>query len=975
MKPLPHHDAGPLLRAFPRIQGLIEQRNWSAAYEALSVLESAIDDAAPARGEWALLRAQCAVELGHYTEAVDLGRQAYASFQLTSDNERIGLAQSVLGRAYLGLGDTKNARIHSRDALGAYRRLGDVQGMARSYNQLARIHFVRGEYGAAVEHLDDGIDLYRRLSDQAGEARLLGNMGRIHLLVGKWTDAEVVLTKALTCAEDSNNKPSSARNLLSLAFLATLKHDFTTAAERLESALVYIESAELARERSIYHEYAGWWHFGQRHWIQAKEAFRRSLNIGRRLSAENDLVSQSLRGLAECEAALGDWSQCDRLAEEGLAVAIAIGERSEVGSLYRVRARSLAELGQTEEALAHLEKAIECLELVGDPYELARCDVAKAEVLRRVQPEDGETVVDALDSAADRLNRLGATEQLIDVRWMLVDAHQRSGQVDRALEIARRLVDTDSPGTVMDRGPEVLHAIAQRCAERARSTENEFRLGGIALGSGVAGDDDNALTGAIEFYRDRLHASRVVLVEVMADGKRSGAPLVVHGADDRFGNRVAAFAANSYQRHLVVDEPRIYWAVHRIPDLAAALRDDDGQEPRSIISVPIELGPGSTGLLYADLSNDDYESGCDFRSRDIDFAVAFAEIIAWHSTRMRSKGLFRDVQRLRDQLARESDFPSIITQNAEFRTVLSRTRLIVDADVSVLLQGETGTGKDLLAKAIHYSSVRRDHRFVSVNCAALPESLLESELFGARKGAYTGADRDKSGLFEEAGGGTFFLDEIGEMPLSVQVKLLRFLETKELTRLGDTKPRRVDVRVISATNRDLSGEVERGTFRQDLYYRLSPVTFTLPPLRDRTEDIPLLIDHFMAKVREEAGRQVTLSPEVVRVMSSYQWPGNVRELENEIRKIVLLSAPDEEVGVDRLSSKFFEHPEDLATSTSQDIPDDFQLYDHLAQIEQRYIARALAESDGVKKHAAALLGIPESTLRLKMKQHGVRRPR
>ena len=155
----------------------------------------------------------------------------------------------------------------------------------------------------------------------------------------------------------------------------------------------------------------------------------------------------------------------------------------------------------------------------------------------------------------------------------------------------------------------------------------------------------------------------------------------------------------------------------------------------------------------------------------------------------------------------------------------------------------------------------------------------------------------------------------------------------------------------------------------------TPVTFTLPPLRERTEDIPLLIDHFMMKVKDEAGRQVNLAQDTVRVMCSYRWPGNVRELENEIRKMVLLSAPGEEIGVDRLSRKFFEDPAEVTQSGNQDLPNDFQLYDHLEQIEQRYIARALAESNGVKKHAAALLGIPESTLRLKMKQHGVRRPK
>ena len=974
MKPLPRQDTGPLLQAFPRVQTLMEQRNWSAAYEALNVLTPAAEKEpnAATRGEWLLLRSQCALELGQYDEAVALGRDAFSIFQLSTENERVGLVQSVLGRAYLGLGDTKNARIQSRDALATYRRLGDLPGMAASFNQLARIHFVRGEYREATEHLGDGIELFKRLGDRAGEARLLGNLGRIHLLAGEWAEAQRVLTEALECAEAVGNQASTARNLLSLAFLATLRHDFNVAAEHLENALACIDAAELSRERSIYHEYVGWWHFEQRHWIQAKEAFRRSLNLGKRLSAENDLISQSLRGLAECEAALGDWTQCDRLASDGLQVAIAIGERSEVGCLYRVKARALAHMGQAQDAIAHLEKAADCLLLVGDVYELARCDLAKAEILTLLDPKKGALISAALESAVTRFDHLGAFEQLADAQWLLVDAHQNQGAIDRALEIAQSVIEKpQQPGS--EHGtPAVLQALAERCVERATSDANEFRIGGMALAQADRSSGD-ALQESIDFYRERLGASRVILIELTADGKRSGHPLALSAADLTFAERVAAYAASPYQRYLTADEPRVHWAVQRTPDLAAAPRTDAGDEPSSIIAVPVELGPGSTGLLYADLTVGDTTGPLGFKPRDVDFAVAFAGVIAWHSTRMRSEGLFRDVQRLRDQLARESEFPSIITQNAEFRQVLSRARLIVDADVSVLLQGETGSGKDLLAKAIHYSSQRRDHRFVSVNCAALPESLLESELFGVRRGAFTGADRDKAGLFEEANGGTFFLDEIGEIPTAIQAKLLRFLETKELTRLGDTKPRRVDVRVISATNRDLSEEVEHGRFRRDLYYRLSPVTFTLPPLRERAEDIPLLIDHFLAKIEKEMGRRIVLSTDVIRVMCAYRWPGNVRELDNEVRKLVLLSAPNEEIGLSRLSRKFFEQPDDVVPTSDQDLPEEFKLYDHLAMIEQRYIARALAEAQGVKKHAATLLGIPESTLRLKMKQYDIDR--
>jgi transcriptional regulator with PAS, ATPase and Fis domain len=320
-------------------------------------------------------------------------------------------------------------------------------------------------------------------------------------------------------------------------------------------------------------------------------------------------------------------------------------------------------------------------------------------------------------------------------------------------------------------------------------------------------------------------------------------------------------------------------------------------------------------------------------------------------------------------LGQACEFPNIITQDATFRETLARARMIVDADVSVLLEGETGTGKDLLARAMHYSGTRRDRRFVTVNCAALPESLLESELFGVKRGAFTGADRDKTGLFEEADGGTFFLDEIGEMPFSIQAKLLRLLESKEVLRLGDTKPRPIDVRVISATNCDLTNEMEKGTFRRDLYYRLTPLILTLPPLRERRDDIPLLIDHYLDVVAQETSRSAKLSADAVRVMCAYHWPGNVRELENEIRKIVLLNEPDVAVGPDRLSRKFTEHTAVEEAAGDAALPERFSLYDHVAQIERVFLVRALTDANGVKKHAAARLGIPESTLRLKLKQY------
>jgi transcriptional regulator with PAS, ATPase and Fis domain len=298
--------------------------------------------------------------------------------------------------------------------------------------------------------------------------------------------------------------------------------------------------------------------------------------------------------------------------------------------------------------------------------------------------------------------------------------------------------------------------------------------------------------------------------------------------------------------------------------------------------------------------------------------------------------------------------------------ILWKAKQVMDSSISVMLEGETGTGKDLLAKAIHYSSNRKDSRFVPVNCAALPESLLESELFGHRKGAYTGASFDKKGLLEEADGGTLYLDEVGDMHPSTQIKLLRALEDKEVTRLGETRPRKIDIRIISATNKNMKEEVETGGFRMDLFYRLNALHITLPPLRDRREDIPLLVDHFIKTYSKEPSRFSNLIPLILELFANYNWPGNVRELENEVKRLLVFNRDTTTPRLDILSDKFT-MPSDLKSEK-------LSLYDRIALWERQYIIKALIENNWVKKATAEALHIPESSLRFKMKQHKIKRP-
>jgi two-component system response regulator GlrR len=269
------------------------------------------------------------------------------------------------------------------------------------------------------------------------------------------------------------------------------------------------------------------------------------------------------------------------------------------------------------------------------------------------------------------------------------------------------------------------------------------------------------------------------------------------------------------------------------------------------------------------------------------------ELLLQISRALENRRLNTEIQRLRGLLEQAYDFPNVIAKSAKMRTVLDTVSRIADTESTIYLQGESGTGKEVIAKAIHLASSRRDKPFVAVNCAALPEPLLESELFGHEKGAFTGADKSTRGLLSQANNGTFFLDEVGDMPLSIQAKLLRMLQDRQFYPVGSEKPVLVNVRIIVATNKDLEQEVAKGNFRLDLFYRLHVIPIHLPPLRERKEDIPLLADRFLKQIAQQMHKDLKgITPEAMQKLMLYDWPGNVRELENTLEYAIAMTRHD-----------------------------------------------------------------------------------
>jgi two-component system, NtrC family, response regulator AtoC len=331
--------------------------------------------------------------------------------------------------------------------------------------------------------------------------------------------------------------------------------------------------------------------------------------------------------------------------------------------------------------------------------------------------------------------------------------------------------------------------------------------------------------------------------------------------------------------------------------------------------------------------------------------------------------LRQQVVALRDELE-EARGTEIVARSAAMRAVLERARKAARHPTTVLVTGESGTGKELVARLVHRASPRAERPFVAINCAAIPELLLESELFGHALGAFTGAASDRLGLFEEADGGTLLLDEIGELPLGLQVKLLRALQEGEVRRVGDNAARRVDVRVIAATSRDLEAEVAAGRFRADLYYRINVVRLHLPPLRERPEDVAALALHFVGRVNARLGLAVQgITPAAMRVLLEQRWPGNVRELENAVERAMVL-AEDGQLDVEQLAGPAAQGAGD-PVGVEAPAADDLSVKRQTAALERRLIARALAQTGGNRTRAAQLLDLSPRALLYKIREYGL----
>ncbi len=512
-----------------------------------------------------------------------------------------------------------------------------------------------------------------------------------------------------------------------------------------------------------------------------------------------------------------------------------------------------------------------------------------------------------------------------------------------------------------------------------------------AVADQIEGSPDTALRiyKAVQPLGARLEPSEVI--EACVHAAFELLPRATHVAillrseadKDRFALAVSRERPGSEPRPEGVDAVRASRAVLRrvLSDRAAVLTANAqealssesilGGQILSILAVPLWRGEDIIGLIQAD----NRASAGMFVEGDLEVVLLLA---AQASLAIDNATL---VQRLRvaEERARGENvylkrkqekikFDNIIGDSPAMKAVLNQLEKVIDTRATVCIEGETGTGKELIAAGVHHQSQRADKMFVAQNCAALPENLLESELFGHKRGAFTSADSDKKGLFEIADGGTLFLDEMGEMPMTLQAKLLRVLQEGTIRAVGATSEKQVDVRIICATNRDLAAEVEKGRFRQDLYYRLMVFPIKLPPLRERREDIPTLAAHFLKRYAEEYRMELPgFTQDALDALSSYNWPGNIRELENEIQRLVIQAEPGHWIEITDLSPRLRK----IEGTVTRIAPKQGTLKEMMEQVERWLITEALRDHGGNKTKTAVTLGITREGLHKKLAKFGV----
>ncbi|HIN86291.1 MAG TPA: tetratricopeptide repeat protein [Myxococcales bacterium] len=953
------------------------------------------------------------VRRGRYGQAIEQ-LSALKDIPATPEGAEIRI---WLARAHMMQSEYDAARKQCDEA----RSCGDTNALAAIQYIEGLIGFYQGKYTQALAGLQGARMAWHGAGRLIEEADAMNAVGLVHFRQASLDEALRCFEETLVLAEQSGDKERTVLTLMNVAVIAQERGQYEDAESRYREALTTAQSQghqngimKVTQNLGNLYRFLG-------QLDQAQEHLQQSLQIA--LSENNHYIAshnQCLLGELtwlqdQPEAAIALLSQAQAQFEE-------IGSVGEAADCQRSLAQAALAMGNIEKARTHGQIALAQAEEKG----LARLEALTLVTLANVERQAHDGDLNRAMSLMERAKEVLSKIERPDVEWEVLYAvhcvQRDRGAADEAMEAGKQALATLqelASGLPEARRDVFLNVKNRRTAIRelawiahAQSHGSDQSGGGPNLARLL--DINQRLNSELDL--DRL-LEYIIDSAILLTGAERGFLLMVDPKTDSQSDEDALkikVARNIDQENIRNKRYKVSYSIAQqvIEKGEATLTTDamaDGRysdylsihhlKLRSVLCIPMIHKGHVLGALYID---NRFQVNA-FNEDNLAFMEAFADqaAIAITNTRMleeRERTLKelaqsqKEVQALNEKLAKELEEKSAALQETEQMLVVQRRELserhsydsivgnsaklkavfhvmdrVSQSDIPVLIEGESGTGKELVARAIHYNNSRKSRNLVTINCSSIPENLIESELFGHVRGAFTGASADKKGMFEMADGGTLFLDEIGEMPLEMQAKLLRALQNGEIQKVGSTRLVKVDVRIIAATNRNIREMVAEKSFREDLYYRLAVVSLVLPPLRERSDDIPLLLQHFIEKNRSNRLSPVTdITPETMRMLMRYQWPGNVRELEMAMKNASIFC----ETNV--LTPKDFSNfPNIMGTEKGRAITPNAQTVRPLSDLEREAIVHALEINCGNKKKTAEQLGIDRRTLYNKLSAYGI----
>ncbi|HEX6086385.1 MAG TPA: sigma 54-interacting transcriptional regulator [Thermoanaerobaculia bacterium] len=863
-------------------------------------------------------------------EAVQLG-EALKSDQLRK------VASMNLGNTLWKLGEWGEAMQHYRQILERCEAEGDLSDLATAYSNVGVVEYGRGNFHAATELFEKSVRIDEKIGALEHEALVRENLGDALEMLGLWNEAMVQYRR---CVE--------------------IEGFDETRASRLS---VYVPLSRLTKKRGDI--------------ARALEYGQKALAAGER-GRDEDLIAEAAYVLASIEDERGNLDEAERYLKRAMSIFESNRTLHGMARAHTAAAVLVMERGDLDGAMAHAEAGEKIARQLGDRYSLAKNDWARAKILSAqgereaaaAKFESVRAVLEELDTPYD-LGRL-----LFDIGVLREEPDEATHTIRSAIRIFERLD-------------------ASHDLERARGALFRIKPAGKAPDSGVVGlyeivkiinstlDLQEVLNRVLDVCIRRLRAERgmIILLDPLTGALRTRVARNIREGSDKESKR----SPQSVIKEVMQTGQAVMSADARADERFVESESVIAENIVSILCVPLIIKERISGAIYIDHRQARHL----FSPRDLSFLEAFGDqaAIAIENARLYEEleeartRLSLENETLRNEVLVEKHLDSIVGSSDAVGKIQFAIRKASSGHSTVLLRGESGTGKGLVARIIHNIGPRRNGPFIKFNCAALPETLAESELFGHEKGAFTGADRRKLGRFELANNGTIFLDEMGKMSLAMQAKLLRVVEDKEFERLGGTTTIKTDVKIIAATNLDLEKAIEDGTFREDLFYRLNIIPIVLPPLRERKDDIGLLTEYFIRKICKDLGiDNKRLEPGVLDLFMRYDWPGNVRELEATLHRAIVMSN-GELVTKNEFYNLFPTQRASVVPEAAATTPGSFavgkmeitsEVYDEvMSNIDKQLILRALETSNGKIREAARRLGLARNTLKSKIQKYNI----